>query len=128
MGREVVLLGAGIGVTPLVSILRFIKAEAPEVHAHLVYSVASPREVLFADELAELDRSPNIEVSLTVTRDAEDWMGHTGRISHRLLESLKLSRQALYYFCGSRAFIDDMSELLAGWGIPESQLKYEKWW
>jgi glycine betaine catabolism B len=128
MGREVVLLGAGIGVTPLVSILRLIKAEAPEVHAHLVYSVASRREVLFADELAELARSPNIDVSLTVTRDAEDWQGHTGRISHRLLESLALSREALYYFCGSREFIDDMTRLLLGWGIPESQLKYEKWW
>jgi glycine betaine catabolism B len=52
MSREVVLLGAGIGVTPLMSILRLIHAEAPDVHVHLVYSVASRQEVLFADELA----------------------------------------------------------------------------
>jgi ferredoxin-NADP reductase len=128
MGREVVLLGAGIGVTPLISILRFIHAEAPDVRVHLVYSVCSRQEVLFAEELARLARAPNIEVTLTVTRDAEDWRGHTGRISHRLLESLNLPRGALYYFCGSPGFIDDMAELLAEWGIPEAQLKYEKWW
>ena len=128
MSREVVLLGAGIGVTPLLSILRFIHAEVPDVHVHLVYSVASRREVLFAEELANISRSPNIDVTLTVTRDAEDWRGHTGRISHPLLESLNLSREALYYFCGSREFIEDMTDLLGEWGVPEQQLKYEKWW
>lgn len=128
MGRDVVLLGAGIGVTPLMSILRLIHREMHDVHAHLVYSVASRREVLFAEELAQMARAPNIEVTLTVTRDAEDWLGHTGRISHSLLESLKLSREALYYFCGSPEFIEDMTALLTEWGIPEAQLKYEKWW
>jgi glycine betaine catabolism B len=127
MSREVVLLGAGIGVTPLMSILRLIHAEAPDVHVHLVYSVASRQEVLFADELAHLSRSPNIDVTL-MTREAEDWLGHTGRISHPLLESLNLPRGALYYYCGSRDFIEDMTELLTEWGIPEAQLRYEKWW
>ena len=128
MGSRVVLLGAGIGVTPLVSILRHIRGQMPEVHAHLVYSVASQQEVLFADELAAMARESNIDVTLTVTRRAEDWLGHTGRVSHRLLESLELPRDALFYFCGSREFIEDMRCLLREWGVPEQQLKYEKWW
>lgn len=128
MGSRVVLLGAGIGVTPLVSILRHIRARMPEVRAHLLYSVASRQEVLFADELAAMSTTPNIEVTLTVTGESEDWRGHTGRISHRLLESLALPRDALFYFCGSRGFIDDMQSMLRDWGIPERQLKYEKWW
>jgi len=128
LGDSVVLLGAGIGVTPLFSILRYIHRELPTVHAHLVYSVASRREVLFADELTRLAQAPNIEVNLTVTREAEDWRGHTGRISHPLLESLRLPRAALYYYCGSREFIEDMTELLRAWGIPDAHLRYEKWW
>lgn len=128
MGREVVLLGAGIGVTPLISILRYISKEMDDVNVHLVYSVASRREVLFAEELAALARSPRVGVTLTITREAEDWLGHTGRISHPLLESLRLPREALYYYCGSRDFIEDMTQLLRDWGIPEPQLRYEKWW
>jgi ferredoxin-NADP reductase len=32
------------------------------------------------------------------------------------------------HFCGSREVIEDMTDLLTEWGIPETQLKYEKWW
>ena len=68
MARNVVLLGAGIGVTPLFGILRAIHADMPEVYAHLVYSVAHQDEVLFPQELEAMAKAPNIDVSLTVTR------------------------------------------------------------
>lgn len=128
MAQRVVLLGAGIGVTPLFSILRHIHATAPEVQVHLVYSVASRREILFAEELQQMSQAPNVTVTLTITREAEDWRGHTGRISHPLLESLHLPRDAIYYYCGSREFIEDMTTLLKTWGLAETQLRYEKWW
>lgn len=128
MAEQIVLLAAGIGVTPFYSILRLIREKTPEVRAHLVYSVASRQEILFPDELAQLAKEPNIQVTCTVTRDAEDWRGHTGRISHTLLESLGLPRDALYYFCGSREFIDDMVLLLQNWGVTEERMRYEKWW
>jgi ferredoxin-NADP reductase len=128
MAKKVVLLGAGIGVTPLLGILRAIHADMPDVYAHLVYSVAHQDEVLFPEELRTMAQAPNLDVSLTVTREAEDWLGHTGRISHDLLESLDLPRDALFYFCGSREFIEDMATLLREWGIPEARLIYEKWW
>ena len=128
MAQKVVLLGAGIGVTPLLGILRAIHADMPDVYAHLVYSVAHQDEVLFPEELRTMAQAPNLDVSLTVTREAEDWLGHTGRISHELLESLELPRDALFYFCGSREFIEDMATLLREWGIPEARLIYEKWW
>lgn len=128
MASSVVLLAAGIGVTPLLSILRYIHAEAPEVAVHLIYSVTARSEALATEELARMAQRDNISVTLTVTREAEDWRGHTGRIGHALLESLHLPREALYYYCGSREFIEDMTQLLQTWGIPSAQLKYEKWW
>ncbi|MFN4262291.1 MAG: ferredoxin--NADP reductase [Thioalkalivibrionaceae bacterium] len=128
MGRHVVLLGAGIGVTPLISILRAIDRDHPDTRAHLVYSVVAPDEVLLRDEIETMGSKPNIDVTITVTRDAEDWAGHTGRISPSLLESLDLPRDALFYFCGSREFIDGMSEQLLAWGVAEDHLIYEKWW
>ncbi|WP_018954374.1 ferredoxin--NADP reductase [Thioalkalivibrio sulfidiphilus] len=128
MADKVVLLGAGIGVTPLIGILRSIHESMPQVQATLVYSVTESAEILFRDELERMGLAPNIRCVITVTRDAEDWRGHTGRISHDLLSAMNLPKDALYYYCGSRDFIEDMTELLAGMGIPRERLVFEKWW
>lgn len=127
MADEVVLLGAGIGVAPLLSILRFIRSEELPVAAHLVYSAVSQDEMLFADELGDMSAQPNLNVTCTVTRCSDGWRGHTGRISNSLLESLALPDNALYYFCGARGFINDMRRLVGQRGIPEDRLRYEKW-
>jgi len=128
MAEKVVLLGAGIGVTPLIGILRAIYQAMPQVQTTLVYSVTESSEILFRDEIERMGLAPNIRCVITVTRDAEDWRGHTGRISHDLLESMNLPKEALYYYCGSRDFIEDMTDLLAHMGIERDRLVYEKWW
>jgi len=128
MAEKVVLLGAGIGVTPLVGILRGIHETMPQVQTTLVYSVTESSEILFRDEIERMGLAPNIRCVITVTRDAEDWRGHTGRISHDLLESMNLPGDALYYYCGSRDFIEDMTELLTHMGIERDRLVFEKWW
>jgi glycine betaine catabolism B len=128
MADKVVLLGAGIGVTPLIGILRAIHEQMPEVQATLIYSVTESSEILFRDELECMGLAPNIRCVITVTRDAEDWRGHTGRISHDLLRSMNLPADALYYYCGSRDFIEDMTVMLEELGIEEGRLVFEKWW
>jgi glycine betaine catabolism B len=128
MADKVVLLGAGIGVTPLVGILRSIHEQMPEVKATLIYSVTESNEILFWDELERMGLAPNIRCVITVTREAEDWQGHTGRISHDLLRAMNLPPDALYYYCGSREFIEDMTEMLKIVGIDEDRLVFEKWW
>jgi glycine betaine catabolism B len=128
MADKVVLLGAGIGVTPLVGILRSIHQQMPEVEATLLYSVTESSEILFRDELERMGLDANIRCVITVTRDAEDWRGHTGRISHDLLRAMNLPPDALYYYCGSRDFIEDMTVMLEELGIEESRLVFEKWW
>lgn len=126
--RPVVLLGGGIGVTPLVSMLRHIREEVLPIDATLVYSAPGPDDVLFRDELEQMARAPNIRSLFTYTRTPGRPQDYFGRIDRRLLERIGMPEDALYYFCGSRDFIEDMSALLLGMGVAESQLRCEKWW
>ncbi|MEJ2060564.1 MAG: FAD-binding oxidoreductase [Gammaproteobacteria bacterium] len=129
MSDALVLLGAGIGVTPLISILRYVAQAAREVDTTLVYSVSSPDEILFRDELDNLRHThPNIRCVYTVTQPHSSWAGNMRRIDQRMLEELELPREALYYYCGSRSFIEDMTVELRDMGVAESHLRYEKWW
>ena len=130
MGDKVVLIGAGVGVTPLMSLLRYIDEAAPEVDTTLLYSIPSPEEFLFRDELAEItSRNPHIHCIVTVTQqNPANWKGATGRIDKPMLQKAGLGADALYYLCGPQAMIEDVDKELSKLGIPASRIVYEKWW
>ena len=66
--RPVLLIGAGSGVVPLMAMIRYRKASAEPVA--LLLSSRTWREVLFRDELLELERSlPNFALALALTRE-----------------------------------------------------------
>jgi ferredoxin-NADP reductase len=130
MTSRIVLVGAGVGLTPLMSILRYVHGSAPEVSATLVYSIPSPEEYLFRDEIEGMVRdNPNIRALVTVTQDApKGWSGRTGRISEQMLREAGTSDDTLYYLCGPQQMIEDVVKILQGMGIPDTRIVYEKWW
>jgi ferredoxin-NADP reductase len=129
MSDNVVLIGGGVGVTPLLSIFRHVRDAHLATCVHLLYSVSDSREILFRDELDAAVRShDNLHVSITVTQPDPDWHGLTGRIDPVKLHALDVPDDTLYYLCGPKGMVEDMSALLHDLGVPMSRIIFEKWW
>ena len=89
MSDNVVLIGGGVGITPLLSIFRHVRDAGLSTQAHLVYSVSESCEILFRDELEAASHSHhNLHVSITVTQPDAKWHGLTGRIDPVKLHAL----------------------------------------
>ena len=129
MSDNVVLIGGGVGVTPLLSIFRHVRDAALPTCAHLVYSVSDSREILFRDELETAARThDNLHVSITVTQPDPEWHGLTGRIDPVKLHALDVPDDTLYYLCGPKGMVEDISALLHDLGVPMNRIIFEKWW
>ena len=129
MSDNVVLIGGGVGITPLLSIFRHVRDAGLSTQAHLVYSVSDSREILFRDELdAAVRRHDNLHVSITVTQADAGWHGLTGRIDPVKLHALDVPDDTLYYLCGPKGMVEDMSTLLHDLGVPMNRIIFEKWW
>lgn len=129
MSDNVVLIGGGVGVTPLLSIFRHIRDARLPTRAHLLYSVSDSREILFRDELGEAVRThDNLHVGITVTQPDPAWHGLTGRIDPVKLHALDVPDDTLYYLCGPKGMVEDMSTLLHDLGVPMNRIIFEKWW
>lgn len=130
MSENIVLVGGGVGVTPLLSIFRHVRDAGLPTRAHLLYSVSTPDEILFRDELETAAREhANLAVSFTVSQPASHWSGAVGRIDAAKLGHLDAPPDTLYYLCGPRGMVEDMSTLLHdGMGVPMSRIIFEKWW
>ena len=130
MGGPVVLIAGGIGLTPLMSIIRAIDEDDRSTPTTLIYSVSTPSEILFRRDLEEIARrNPAISLVFTTTRpNDEEWSGHTGRIDDQLIRQTEVSPHSLFFICGPPDMIRDVIGMLVRLGAPGSRIKYEQWW
>ena len=130
MKGPVVLIAGGIGLTPLMSIIRAITESDRTTPATLIYSVSIPSEILFRQDLEEIARhNPNINLVFTITRpEGQEWSGRAGRIDENLLRSESINPDSLFFICGPPDMIRDVIGMLVRLGAPGSRIKYEQWW
>jgi ferredoxin-NADP reductase/DMSO/TMAO reductase YedYZ heme-binding membrane subunit len=124
----VTLVAGGVGITPVMSILRDLSDRVWPGKIDLVFSVRSPADVIFADELRLLQRRHlNLHVHVTITRDAPaDWPGHRGRITANLLKQLipdVATRPA--FVCGPDAMAAATRDELVAAGVPVDRVTLE---
>ena len=127
---SVVLIAGGIGLTPLMSIVRSANELATRTHLTLVYSASTPDELLFRGELESIAAdNPRVRPVFTVTQAMPDsWIGHAGRIDAALLKTESVDLDALFFVCGPPAMIRAMIAMLRGLGVPRARIRYEQWW
>jgi ferredoxin-NADP reductase len=128
--HHLVLIGAGTGLAPMLSILRHVNVTEPQRQVTLIHSATTPLERLFGQELEAIAAAnPRVRCIVTLTREAPaQWQGRTGRINLRLLEQLGLDRQATYFLCGPPRMVDDVAQALLDFGVPAAAHRYDKWW
>lgn len=130
MGTNLILIGAGSGIVPLMCILRYIaSAKLEHVRATLLYSNTHYEEIIYREELEQLNTLSNIRIVHTLTRShPPNWKGCTGRINHEMiLREVENIPTNLYYLCGPPQFVDDIASILIDLGVDKEQIKKEKY-
>lgn len=128
-GSSLVLIAGGIGITPLMSMIRFVDEARLDTEVTLLYSAKTTAEFIFFEELQAIaSRSPRIRCLFTVTRPAgAPWNGRTGRIDGHLLAAHSGDRTALFYICGPLGMADDVAAILQSQGVAPSRIRRERW-
>lgn len=124
--RPVVLLSAGIGVTPLLAMLHALAVERSARQVWWLYGARSGKEHPFAEEARRLIQSlSHCHSYIQYSRPRpEDQPGVNfdipGHLETTVLERLGVSRDSDFYLCGPTAFLRDITTGLAAWGaVPE---------
>jgi ferredoxin-NADP reductase/MOSC domain-containing protein YiiM len=127
----VVLLSAGIGVTPVLAMLHALTADASTREIWWLYGTRNGREHPFAEETRGLLKalahhhshicysSPDPEDRPNVDFDAP------GRLNTRVLQELGLPHNADFYICGPSSFMSDLSAGLAALGVTPDRIHTE---
>lgn len=125
---SIVLISGGVGITPMVSITRYLTERSWAGGIFFIYACRTPADFIFADEIAALQRrNPKLRVAVTMTRpEGTDWKGPRGHLTKELLAQTVpelVSRRI--HLCGPPSMMDATKALLAELGVPSEQVKTE---
>jgi ferredoxin-NADP reductase len=122
------LIGAGVGITPLMAIVRYLADRSWAGDIHLIIGARRKRDVIFAAELERLQtKLSNLHVVVTLSGEEEgQWIGARGRISSALLRAAvpDLGRLPVY-LCGPDAMMAETTSHLLALGVPPARIKTE---
>lgn len=124
----VVLIGGGIGITPMLA-MAYAARDTNRV-VKLVYSTTNSKYHSFKEELSKLKyENNNIDVLQIYTRPLEDDKlnedyNFEGRINKEWIEN-NLPKNGEFYFCGSIEFMRTVYKNLEVIGVDKSKINYE---
>lgn len=135
--RDIVLIGAGSGISPLFGILKQVLRDEPKSHVTLLYCNTSERNIIFYSQLEALQKqySDRFQLIHLLSQPSDDWRKtgniRRGRLNNWLLENMlpELTRferdAARWYICGPFAFMRMVQITLIYAGIRLDAIKKE---
>jgi ferredoxin-NADP reductase len=125
----VLLISAGIGVTPVLAMLHQLAARRSGREVWWLHGARGPREHPFASEahtlLASLPHGHEHVYYSAATREQSPSRVHAGRLSKDKLAMLDLPASADAYICGPSSFMTDMRRALTAIGINPARIHTE---
>ncbi len=125
--KTIVLIAAGSGITPMISMLRYIDDLELATPVTLLYCVRTGADIIFENELLRLSRSlPNFKYELCLSRPDPTWRGRSGRLTEEFVsQSVTDLDSPTFFLCGPNGFMDNARHVLMTLGITKDRILQE---
>ena len=126
--EPVILLSAGIGVTPVLAMLRALVSKSPQRKVWWLYATRNRAEHPFASEIrALLAELPQSRSRIWYSRPGnDDVIGRdfdsSGHVDTASLSAIGVKDDGQFYLCGPPSFLHDMREGLVTWGVAPKNI------
>lgn len=126
--KDFVLVAGGVGIVPMMSILRH-RAKRKGGNVILFYSARSVPQMPYLQELQALSKVPGIRVFFSLTREVcEGWPFHCGRFERAdFMANIPSPTRFNYFVCGKKEMVDEMREALLSLGANPELSHFEGW-
>jgi NADH oxidoreductase Hcr len=109
---KLLLLAAGCGVTPIMSMRRWLARYRPQADVQVIFSVRSPQDVIFADEWK------NYPVTLVAENNATDGF-LAGRLTQDILRTVPDLASRTVMTCGPTPYMEQVEKDVKAQGVTQ---------
>jgi predicted ferric reductase len=125
-----VFIAGGIGITPLISMLRHMRDTESDSQVTLIYANRKERDLVFKEELDDMAQGnhPKLKIVYALSEPDKGWSGETGYVDDELLKRHcgdDLGAK-YYYICGPPIMSDKVISALETLGVPRWKMRTER--
>lgn len=125
----IALIAGGVGIAPLLGILRQLRLDEDPRPALVVYGNRVEAQIAYRDELNSLTRSRGGKVVHALSEPPAGWQGKVGMVDGALMRDLVTTpemRRWLYVLCGPPPMMAAVEDALIELGVPAGQILSER--
>lgn len=128
---QVVLLSAGVGVTPMISMLNAIVAAGSNRPTWFIHGSRNKREHALGEHVKRVSKeNSNVQSHIRYSQpSSEDKIevdyDDKGHVDTDLVKQLVPDKNCDFYLCGPAPFMKSLFNGLLDWGVPEVRIHYE---
>jgi ferredoxin-NADP reductase len=127
-GGPLLLVAGGSGVVPLMAMTRLRVASGSDADTRLLFSSRAWEDVIYRDELEQLNGN-GVRVVHTLTRtQPSDWTGYARRVDAAMLAEVgpTPAERPHIYVCGPTPFVEAVASALVGMGHDPKEVRTER--
>ena len=127
----IALIAGGVGIAPVLSILRQLRHERDERPIILLYGNRLREQIVYEDELRAMQDQINLQVEFALSEPPPDWQGHRGMIDAEMLGAVLErpdARSWRYILCGPQPMIESVEKTLLTHGVSSGNVLSEQFY
>jgi cytochrome-b5 reductase len=125
MAKRVGFVAGGTGITPMISMIRWILTKRLDVELFLIFANKTEADIIFRDEWDRDTRThPNFHCYHVLEQPPAGWLQGTGRVTDDILRAHLPSPgpDTVVFLCGPPPMVEALEETLRDFGYPEDSV------
>jgi len=128
-GTAIGLIAGGVGIAPILSILRYLRATNDPRPIRLIYGAKKKNKLISVKEIEKMKIALDLQTTYALFDPPINWPGKSGNITHDMIRTainFPTPSTALYFLCGPPRLIETAEECLLKMNVPLNQIIYER--
>lgn len=125
----IALIAGGVGIAPLLGILRQLQLNGDDRPTVLVCGNRVEEQIVYREELDALARDHGTRLIHVVSEPPVGWSGRVGMVDENVIRDIFGSpgmKEWLYVLCGPPVMMDIVEDCLIDMGVPAHQIRSER--
>jgi uncharacterized protein len=129
--RSVVLIAGGVGITPLLSMLKWLAHTRSSRETWLFYAVRNSRDIALLDEIREIvENNTHFHLIIIYSEPTGQCVKGSdyhcaGFLSVDVLRRYLKTSNYEFYICGPPPMMESIMRQLTDWGVPDAEIHFE---